>query len=616
MTSPDTDLSPQERIAEALAQPSLALAFISMARSTPDRTALRAYRGDEQLTYGGWLERASAVAGGLTTLGVGKGDRVALLLDNGITFHVVDVAVLLLGAAAFSLYNTAPVEQLLTYIDNAEPTVLIAEPAYLERAREVVRLRPSIRLVVAGTGAGAGTQPAAQEAASELSLAALEASSPSDFDLDACAGAISPDDLLTLVYTSGTTGPPKGVQYIHGGVMFALQTVCARLPVSPEGRILSYLPMAHIAERLLGHYAGFVYGYEITPLPDPAQLPAALKAVRPTRFFGVPRMYEKAEAGMHDLIARSDPDHAAELRRAWEAGLARVRAAQPGGRLPAPAPEEAALLAELRDATGLGEAEWLGAAGAPVAQDLAERFHAVGLPINELWGMSESIIGCTCHPDDIRIGTAGLPFDGFEFKLGADGELLVRSPTVTPGYFRDPERTREAIDGDGWLHTGDIATIDGEGFVRIVGRKKELIINSAGKNMSPVLIEQAIVGGDPLVSFCVVFGDARPYNICLFVLDRQATRAFAAAEGLGEQTHAELLAHPRVREHLAGLVRAGNERLSRVEQVKRWTVLDVDWKPGSEELTLTSKLRRKQVYEKYAAQADALYARPREAQNA
>jgi long-subunit acyl-CoA synthetase (AMP-forming) len=225
--------------------------------------------------------------------------------------------------------------------------------------------------------------------------------------------------------------------------------------------------------------------------------------------------------------------------------------------------------------------------------------------------MSESMIGCTCHPDAIRLGCAGLPFDGFEFRVAEDGELLMKSPTVTPGYFREPERTAEAIDPDGWLHTGDLARIDEHGYVSIIGRKKELIINSAGKNMSPITIEQAIRGSDPLLAFCVCFGDARPYNVALLVLDAAAARSFALSEKLGDLSLAELSRHPRVLAHLQELVDAGNARLSRVEQIKRWAVLDEEWAPGGEELTLTNKLRRAKVVARYAEQVDALYAAPR-----
>jgi long-subunit acyl-CoA synthetase (AMP-forming) len=589
-----------ETIRETLAQPSLARAFLASAQSNRGRVALREFGSPETLTYSEWLTRSRAVAGGLERLGLRKGDRVGLLLSNRLEFHIVDVGAMLLGAASFSLYNTAPLEQLLYYADNAEPSVVIAEPELAERARELVAARPGIRLVVLDD---------AREG--ELSLAELEASCPESFDIEGAAARVQPEDLLTLVYTSGTTGHPKGVQYVHSGVMFTLQTFQARLPVSPEGRNISYLPMAHIAERLLGHYAGFGYGYTITSLPDPKQLQEALLAVRPTRFFGVPRIYEKVEAAMLRVIDQSEQDRAAELRHALEAGVERVRTEQAGQPRPATPPDDQDLLTTLAQATGLDRAEWLGVSGAPCDRALMERFHAVGLRLSELWGMSESIIGSSAAPDRIRLGAAGYPFDGFEIRLGDDGEILVRSPSVTPGYFKDPERTRESITEDGWLHTGDLARFDDDGYLSVVGRKKDIIINSAGKNMSPANIEQTIRGTDPLIANVVCVGDARPYNVGLIVLDAQGAATFAADHGIPPAPVAELARDPQVREHVAALVRDGNARLSRVEQLKRFAILEREWLPGGDELTLTNKLKRSSVIEKYADQIDSLYAAPR-----
>jgi long-subunit acyl-CoA synthetase (AMP-forming) len=589
-------------IRQTLTQPTLATAFLRSAASNHDRVALREYGSSETLTYGEWLARSRAVAGGLQQLGVRRGDRVALLLSNGLTFHVADVGAMLMGAASFSLYNTAPVEQLLYYADNAEPKVVIAEPELADRARELVARRPQIRLVVLD-GALEG----------ELSLAELEASCPADFDIEAVAASVEPEDLLTLVYTSGTTGPPKGVQYIHSGVMFTLRTFEERLPVSLEGRNISYLPMAHIAERLLGHYAAFGYGYTITALPDPKDLQAALLDVRPTRFFGVPRIYEKVEATMLRVIDASEPERAHRLRGALEAGVERVRAEQAGApAVEAPADEREAL-ASLAHATGLDKAEWLGVSGAPCDRALMERFHAVGLRMSELWGMSESIIGSSASPDRIRLGAAGYPFGGFEIRLGDDGEILVRSPSVTPGYFKDPDRTRETITEDGWLHTGDLGSYDDDGYLSVIGRKKDIIINSAGKNMSPANIEQAIRGTDSLIGNVVCVGDRRPYNVGLVALDPQGAVTFAAEHGLPPAPVAELARHPVVQEHVAALVEQGNTRLSRVEQLKRFAIIEGEWAPGGDELTLTSKLKRAAVNEKYAGTIEALYAGSRSA---
>ena len=590
LTSVNVGTTMDELLRETLAEPTIARAFLRSATGNRERVALRQFGADAMLTYGDWLERSRRVAGGLQALGVQRGDRIAVLLSSRLEFQVIDIGACLLGVASFSLYNTAPVEQLLDNVDNAEPTVLVSEAQYADRARELVRLRPSLRLVMVD-GAAEG----------ELSLAELEASCPDDIDIEAAVDAVEPGDLLTLVYTSGTTGPPKGVQYVQGGLMYAVSAYWDRLRPTPHGRCISYLPMAHIAERQIHYYAALAYGLEITVLPDSRRLHEALLEVRPTWFFGVPRIYEKLEVTM---LADID----AATQRPLEAAVERVRAEQRGEAAPPASPEDEALLRALAEATGLEEAEWLGVSGAPCDRALMERFHAVGLRVGELWGLSESVIGTGSAPDRIRLGTAGWPYEGTEIRLAEDGEILIRSPSVTPGYLKEPQRTRDAFTEDGWLKTGDLGRFDSDGYLSIVGRKKDLIINSAGKNMSPANIEAAIRGTESLIQNVVCFGDGRPYNVGLIVLDPQGSAEFAAARGLPPAPVAELARHPVVLEHLNEVVAAGNARLSRVEQLKRFAVVEGEWLPGGDELTLTNKVKRAAVNEKYADQVDALYA--------
>jgi long-subunit acyl-CoA synthetase (AMP-forming) len=559
---------------EILEQPTIARAFLRSVALNHEREAVREFGTGRSLTYGQWRERSRAVAGGLAGMGVKRGDRVALMLTNRLEFHIVDMGAVLLGAAPFSLYNTAPVEQLLVNADNAEPAVVIAEEQFADTARELVRLRPQIKLVVI-----------------EDDLEALEASG-AGFDVVASAEAVEPGDLLTLVYTSGTTGPPKGVQYLHSGLMYAVWAYVERLqPVIP-GRNVSYLPMAHIAERQIGYYTAFCCGMTITTLIDARRLQEAVLEVRPTWFFGVPRIYEKLEVTMLEYV-RDDA-----TRSALDVAVARVRAGEPWVDDP--------LLRPLREATGLEHAGWAGISGAPCARDMAERFHAVGIPLNEAWGMSETVIGTAASPDRIRIGAAGWPYSGTEIRLADDGEILLRSPSVTPGYLKEPKRTREAFTADGFIKTGDLARFDDDGYLWVVGRKKDIIINSAGKNMSPVNIEQAIRGTDAVVSQVVCFGDGRPYNVGLIVLDPTAAAVVAEENAPPEQ----LARHPAVVAHVARVVAEGNQRLSRVEQLKRYTIFEGTWPPGGDELTLTGKLKRADVNAKYAELVDDLYLTP------
>jgi long-chain acyl-CoA synthetase len=449
-------------IDRALAQPSLPAAFLTKAAEDPAGTALRMFGSSEELTWSEWSRRASAVAGGLQQLGVRRGDRVALLLGTRMEFHIADIGALLAGAIPFSIYATSAVVQMVEIAANAEPQVLITEAALLERARELATQAPSIDRVVV-------IEPEAT-APGEMSLAELEATCPEGWDAEAALAEARRDDICTLVYTSGTTGPPKGVQFRHGAMMDCLSSIRRRFGATRSDRALSYLPMAHIAERTFGHYAAFLYGYEVTSVADAGQLGAALRAVRPTRFFGVPRIYEKLLAGIERYL--SEADDRERLQAAWAAQRERVRAAQ-RGEAPPDADSDASDLSLLRPLvalTGLERAHFVAVAGAPSSLGMLEDLAALGLPINEFYGSSEAIILTCSPPERIRLGTVGLPFDGVRLKLAEDGEILVAGPTVTPGYFRDPRRTAEAF-SDGWFHTGDVGALDADGYLRIVDRK-------------------------------------------------------------------------------------------------------------------------------------------------
>ena len=595
------DAQSRSAIDHALAQPSLSAAFLAQATASPDRVALRAFGSDERLTLGGWSARARAVAGGLASLGVRRGERVGLLLRTCMEFHVADMGALLAGAVPFSLYVTSPVSQLREIVENAGPRVLITEASLAGKARELLAACPVIEiLVVVEAHAIAGD---------ELSLAALEALCPGDFDVRAAVAVARRDDICTLVYTSGTTGPPKGVQFRHGGMLACLDSIRHRFETSSRDRAISYLPMAHVAERIFGHYAAFVYGYEVTSLADLGQLGAALQAVRPTRFFGVPRIYEKLLAGLQQAIAVSPQRD--RLRAALASRLSRVCAEQ-AGQLAAGDDrgdrDDRDLLRPLAALTGLDQAHFLAVAGAPSSLEMLAELTAFGLPINEFYGSSETIIVTCSPPERIRLGTAGTPLAGVRLRLGADGEVLIAGPTITPGYYRDPERTAEALEPDGWFHTGDIGQLDDDGYLSIVDRKKALIINSFGKNMSPANIEQAIKGGQPLISQVLVVGDRRPYNVAIIVLDRDGVAAFAAEHDLGETSFEKLTGRREVLDTVAAAVQAGNQRLSRPEQIKRFKILDHDWPLGGRQLTPTAKVKRSEVAGQYQATIDDLYA--------
>jgi long-subunit acyl-CoA synthetase (AMP-forming) len=557
---------------EALDVGTLCEAFQITVAQRSDELALKAAGGDTEITWGEYAERVRNVAAGLSALGVSRGDTVALMLTNRPEFNVVDAGAFHLGATPFSVYNTSSPEQIEYLFSNADNTVVICEAQFLPIIKGAEA--PQVKHIVVLDGEASGDN--------EMTLAELEAGGEDGFDFDAAWRAVEPDDVLTLIYTSGTTGPPKGVEITHRNMMEQCRAVASTLPMSTGGRQLSYLPSAHIADRWLTHYnAGIVHGATIYSVADPRQVVAALPEARPTVWGAVPRIWEKIKAAL-EAQGVTDPSAL-------------------------PAEAKAGIHAKL----GLDQVEWLISGAAPIPAEVLEYFLALDMPICELWGMSElSCCAVVNPPDDIRIGTVGKALPGVELKLLEDGELLVRGPIVMKGYRKQPDKTAEAVDSDGWMHTGDIATIDDDGYVKIVDRKKELIINAAGKNMSPANIEQKIKASSPLIGQVACIGDARAYNTALIVLDPDACAVFAKEHGLDDASAEALCQNADVQAEVARGVDAANERMSRVEQIKRFTVLPTDWEPGGDELTPTMKLKRKPIAAKYEDEIEGLYTGP------
>jgi long-subunit acyl-CoA synthetase (AMP-forming) len=525
--------------APGLGAPTLCEAFQQTAGRFADQPALRTPGDRESMTWREYATRVEQVAGGLAQLGVGKGDTVALMLHNRPEFHVLDTAALHLGATPFSIYNTASPAQIAELFANAENRLTICEREFSGTLRE----------------AGA-------EQLVEIEDGLPEAGHP---DFEAAWQAVGPEDVATLIYTSGTTGPPKGVLMTHANLLAALRGWDGVVALPAGGRVVSYLPLAHIADRFVAHYWSLVTGATVTSVDDPRAVIEALPDVRPTSFLAVPRIWEKLQAA---LIAKGLTD-------------------------PAALPDDVKVVVHER--LGLDCAEWLASGSAPIAPQVLEYFASLGMPVIEGWAMSETGCSGTINPPDaIRVGTVGKPVPEMEARLLDDGELLVRGPSVMRGYRNDPEKTAAALDSDGWLHTGDIAEIDDDGYVRIVDRKKELIINAAGKNMSPANIEQALKSASPLIGQACAIGNRRPYNVALLVLDPEA----AAGRGADDSD---------IRREVAAAVERANAQLSRVEQIKRYALLPDDWIPDSDELTATMKLKRRGITEKYAAEIEALY---------
>ena len=429
----------------------------------------------------------------------------------------------------------------------------------------------------------------------------------------AAAAAVSPDDVLTLIYTSGTTGRPKGVQLTHEAVLFAARSAQQVVSLPPGSRVISWLPAAHIAERMAHHYIPIVVAGTVTCAPDPRQIVAFLPEVKPNWFFAVPRIWEKLKSGLEAMQAAQPAEQREPFVKALEASLQRVRLQQRGEPVPKELEDQVAKADEeqfskLRVMLGLDQVLTVNVGAAPTPPEVLEFFHAIGIELAELWGMSEtSGVGTVNRPGQVKIGTVGPVSPGVEVKLADDGELLCRGPFMMSGYRNLPEQTADALDADGWLHTGDIAAIDADGYVTIVDRKKELIINAAGKNMSPANIEAEVKTGSPLIGTACCIGDMRPYNTALIVLDADFAPAWAAQNELGDRTLEQLAGEPAMIAAVQQGVDRANSHLARVEQIKKFTIVKGDWLPGGDELTPTMKLKRKPIGSKYAESIDAMY---------
>ena len=558
----------------------VAEAFQLTAQAHPGRCALRTKDDGFSITWAEYAGKVRRTAAGLAGLGLGRGDALGIMLTNRPEFHWFDAAALHLGATPFSVYNTYTSEQVEYQVQDSGAKIVITEKAFADRFRGVEHV-----IVVDDGGE-------------------VESHARDDFDFEAAWRAVKPDDVLTLIYTSGTTGPPKGVQLTHANLTAGINGFDQVIAFPDDGRVVSWLPMAHIAERACSHYLPMFLGFTTTCCPDPRQVVAYLPEVRPTWFFAVPRVWEKLKAAIEAGVA-AEPDAARKQATEWAlgVGLRKVRAVQAGEEVPEELAQEHAkadelVLSKIRARLGLDQVESVNVGAAPTPREVIEFFHAIGVPLAELWGMSETSGYGACNPPErIKIGTVGPPGPGAEIRLADDGEVLIRGPVVMPGYRGQPEKTREAIDDEGWLHTGDVGEFDDDGYLKIVDRKKELIINAGGKNMSPANIEAKVKASSPLIGQAIAIGDGKPYNVALITLDPDVRPGFVEQHG-----------EDAVQAEVQRGVDAANEQMARVEQIKKFAVLPDDWQPGGDELTPTMKLKRKPILAKYAKEIEALYA--------
>jgi long-chain acyl-CoA synthetase len=573
--------------------------FLRTSTNLADRVALRWRSGDEfsEWTWAEYADRACRVAAGLRGVGLNRGERVLLMLRNQPEFHIADMGTVLAGGTPVSAYSSLAPGQIAYLANDCGATVAVITAEFLDRFTAALPDLPLLRhvVVVGDTADFVGNRTAS-------SLEDLLGHEP--LDLKLAAAHVGPDDLATVIYTSGTTGHPKGVMVRHRNVCASLENWLGAMGTSMQGwRVISYLPMAHVAERtLFSHYMHVVEGSEVTTCPDPVQFGEYLTVVRPDFAYCPPRLLEKMHEGIWAGLAG---DHAGQsaLTETLELGrkllALRVAGSEPDEALvEAWKRSEDKVIAPIRDRLGLDRCRILLTGAAPISPEIFEFYSVLGLPLSECYGLSECTGGATWTPTAPRAGTVGKALPGVELRLLEDGEILLRGANVVSGYLNKPEATAETFDADGWLHTGDVGVLDDGGYLKIVDRKKDLIITSGGQNIAPSALEGALKGMSLISQACVV-GDGRRYVAALIVLDTIAAKA--VANGVDLATDEAVLAAVQ-RE-----VDEVNAQFARVEQIKRFHVLTEEWLPGSDELTPTMKLRRREIHTKYAALIDSLY---------
>lgn len=579
-----------------------------------DKPAIHWKEGDiwRHLTWSQYHKVVREAAAGLLSLGLSPGDFVAIMSGNRPEHVITDLAAVHAGATGVTLYSTLAQSQIQYIAANCEAKVAVLENlTFMKRWEAVKPDLPSLQYVILMEGADnydTVEWVLSWEQLLERGRTAL-ASDPSL--VEKSAAATSPDDLATLIYTSGTTGVPKGVMITNRNVLWTAECLCRAADLADNLRLVSYLPLAHIAERMATHYLGLYLAGEVWYCPDIGLVLEYVQKARPNLFVAVPRVWEKFHARLQSRFAE-DPKKEGLIRRAVANGEAVVAAEQAGRRPGLSARLQNALFdrlvfAKVRHGLGMDDLHIAITAAAPISPQLIVFFRALGIPLHELYGMTETTGPATSNfPGADRIGSIGKALPGVEVKLGEDGEIMMRGGVVTAGYYKLAAETAEAFAADGWLHSGDLGRFDDDGFLHIVGRKKEIIITAAGKNIAPAKLETALKN-HPLVAQAMIVGDGRQYLTMIVALDPEEAPEWAAKAGLAFEDLASFSRSPAVREEVQRALDHAHQEVSRVEQVKNFVLIPDAWTPESGEITPSLKLKRRVVLEKYRDEIESMY---------
>lgn len=635
VNSVNPQVSPEDLISKLEGKTTLDY-FFATANKTPDRIALRAKTDEEDSTtdkfgtyeltsddaqntwreysWGEYKNLALKFSSALTELGVVPDERIMLLLRNMPAFHICDVGAMCHGATPVSIYHSSSPDQIQYLIDHSEASVIVVEhPAFAQRISEIAGQINKIRHLIMVEDPDTLTNEM-KEIFSKANINVhylknlLDNATPTD---EAKAlQSTNQDDLATIIYTSGTTGTPKGVALTQRNISATVESLYEVVKLDLDGyKVVSYLPMAHIAERMVSHYIGMRFGWTLTCCPDATLVSQYLGPTKPDALFAVPRIWEKAYATINAFVAQ-------EMREEFGQALVKgsdIADRKAGGieisqqELDEFAEIDAKLLAPWRALLGLDNCKVAVSGAAPLPVEILTFFRGLGIPVSEIYGLSETCGPLTWSPNAQRNGFVGEPIPGELVALADDGEVLVKGANIFGGYLKDEEKTNEAIDSEGWFHTGDIGIFE-DGQLKIVDRKKELIITAGGKNVSPANLEAHLKTSPYIFNACVV-GDGQKYLGVVVALDPEALAFFAGMNGLSGDaaSFAELSKHPGIISEVEKAVEAANSHVSSAESIRKFFILDHEWLPDSDVLTPTMKLKRKVVVEKYADEIKSMF---------
>ena len=631
-------LKTQENLITASVEGKTLLDFIDRnAEEYPDYPALntpanREYSAWDSMSWSEYREAAKNLASGLIDLGLEPEDTAFIMSNNTKEHNISDLAIVYSGAVPSTLYKQLKYSQ-IEYVANLMEAkiAIVGDKELFEEVNKAKKDCPKLKAIVLINDYENYKDLDYVHSYHELINKGSEINSNDSSKLDHAISTITPDTLACLIFTSGTTGKPKGVMISHKNVLWTIESLFGQMiPAKKFPRIVSYLPMAHIAARAGDHYQAIYRVGQIFPVPVLEDMKNALPTIKPSVFLAVPRVWEKFKAG---LQVRIDENPKKDLiDKAIKNGLEKVELEQAGKKVPFGIALKHKVFSKLvfskfKDGLGISDTEYFVTAAAPMNQEVHKWFHAIDIDVTEIYGMTEdtgpATIGVPGNAAGLfskklnsegltipkilnPIGKVGIPIPGTEVKVLEDGELCIKGNHVAQGYYKSEDQTQETFDNEGWLHTGDLAEIDDEGYVKIIGRKKEILITSAGKNIAPVELEDLIKPHQLIGQICVV-GDGKKYLTALIVLDGDGGAQAWASENGVEYSIKDMSKNSKVIEAIQSQVDEANSKVAQVQQIKKFIILEKEWTDSSGELTPTMKLKRNVIAEIYNEQIESMY---------